>query len=185
MPSRLILIRHALSAVDPNVDSRQWGLAPGAREEAQRLATQLPDDIGDTIWTSSERKAIETARAIADVRGLRVEIDERFGEVERPWTDGADDYRNLALGYLAGDVPDGWEHPDDIARRFTDAVTALPRADSTVIVDHGLALSLYTASVAAIDVRAFWAALTFPDAWLLDLDAGDLSRVYRAADGHT
>lgn len=180
---RLILIRHALPAVDRDVDSTQWGLAPGALREAERLAGLLPDDVDKTIWTSSERKAVATAGAIAAVRGLRVAIDDRFGEVHRPWTDG--DYRSEALRYLAGDVPDGWEAPDAVVRRFTDAVSALPRAQVIAIVDHGLALSLYAASVVTIDVRAFWIALSLPDAWLVDLETGERSRLYEPADRQT
>lgn len=162
MSSRIILIRHALSAVDPNVDSREWGLAPGAREEAERLARMLPDDIGDTIWTSSEKKAIQTASAIAGVHGLRLEVDERFGEVTRPWTGG--DYRSLARRYLAGDVPNGWERPDDVIERFRAGVGE----GGSLIVDHGLAMSLFLGASTGIDVVSFWDALTLPDAWLLD-----------------
>lgn len=168
------MIRHALSAVDPNVDSREWGLAPGALEEAEDLARVLPPDIHDTVWTSSERKAVETAGAIARVRGLRIDIDDRFGEVRRPWTGG--DYSAEARRYLSGDVPDGWEPPDDVVRRFSDAMNALP-SEAVAVVDHGLALSMYVASIVSVDRPKFWAALTFPDAWLLDVPGGSVTRL--------
>lgn len=177
MPSRIILIRHGLPAVAPDVDSREWGLAAGAAEAAQRLATMLSDDIGDTIWTSSERKAIETAEAIARIRDLRVAVDERFGEVRRPWTAG--DYRAEALRYLSGDVPDGWEEPAAVVERFSAATRA---TGARTIVDHGLAMALYAGSVATIDVRELWAALTLPDAWLVDVHGATVTRICDAAD---
>ena len=44
--------------------------------------------------------------------------------------------------------------------------------------NHGMALSLYAASVADIDLPEFWAQLTFPDAWRLDFETKSLERLY-------
>lgn len=181
MARRLILVRHALSAVDPDTDSTLWGLAPGAEAEAERLAYQLPDDIGDTIWTSSETKAVETARTIADAREVKLAIDDRFGEVTRPWSDG--DYRLAATQYLSGRAWDGWERAGDVVRRFADGVSDLV-GEPSVIVDHGLALTLFLASVSSIDPCAFWAKLTFPDAWSIDRDGGEPVHLYNTRDSN-
>lgn len=143
----------------------------------------LPDDVAGPIWTSGETKADDTARAIANVRGLDVATDERFGEVVRPWSDG--DYAAIARQYLCGVVVDGWEPASTVRARFASAVEDVRREGTVVIVDHGLAMSLYVASVTEIDVVAFWTSLRFPDAWLLD---GALTRLFdegRRAPGQT
>ena len=49
-----------------------------------------------------------------------------------------------------------------------------------IVVNHGLALSLYLASRTRIDLVPFWQALTFPDAWRLDLESGELSHLFHA-----
>ena len=173
--SQIVLVRHALSVADPDVDSTRWGLADGAAGEAAQLARCLPDDTA-RIWTSAERKAVDTARAIADVLGAEVAIDERFGEVVRPWT--ADDYASLAQRYLAGEAIDGWESADAVRERFRAAVDDIIEDGPAVIVNHGLAMSLYVASMANVDVTAFWTSLTFPDAWMLERANGALERVF-------
>jgi broad specificity phosphatase PhoE len=163
--SRVVLVRHALSVADPDVDSRFWRLADGAFAEAERLARSLPDDVGGPVWASSETKAVETAHAIANVLNADVAVDDRFGEVSRPWTAG--DYRSLAKRYLAGEPVDGWEPADAVRQRFASAVAETATGRAVVIVDHGLAMSLYASAVVPLDVVAFWEALAFPDAWLI------------------
>jgi broad specificity phosphatase PhoE len=167
--SRVVLVRHALPAVDPDVDPKLWRLADGAFAEAERMARSLPVDLGATVWSSSETKAIETAHAIAHVRNLDVAVDDRFAEVSRPWTEG--DYRSLARRYLAGEAIAGWEPARAVRERFASAVTDVAGHGTVVIVDHGLALSLYASSVVELDLVSFWENLSFPDAWLIDDDA--------------
>jgi broad specificity phosphatase PhoE len=68
--------------------------------------------------------------------------------------------------------------------RFADAVERIlaTRHDcDVVIVNHGMALSLYLELVARVDIVPFWRALTFPDAWRVDLDTEQLMRLYSGA----
>ncbi len=175
--SRVILVRHALSAVDPDIDSKRWGLADGAPDDCVRLA----DALGlrpAVIYASDEQKAVDTASAVAQRVGGAVRIDARFGEVERPFTHG--DYRSLAARYLHGGEAEGWEPRDAVLERFSSALSDGEEAtdDAIVVVNHGLAMSLHVASVVDVDVVAFWTALTFPDAWALDASTGELRRVF-------
>ena len=172
--TRVVLVRHALPAVDPEVDSKLWRLADGAFAETERMARSLPDDLGATVWSSSETKAVETAHAIAHVREMDVAVDDRFAEVSRPWTEG--DYRSLAKHYLAGESIEGWEPADVVRERFASAVTDAARDGTVVVVDHGLALSLYASSVVTLDLVPFWEALSFPDAW--SIEDGVISRLW-------
>jgi broad specificity phosphatase PhoE len=177
LTQRVILVRHALSALDPNVDSRQWGLAEGARADCVRLADAL--DVRPTfVLTSDERKAIDTASVVADVKGAEVRIDARFGEVERPYTHG--DYRAIAERYLRDGVAKDWEARPAVISRFASAVDDSAATDEPlVVVNHGLAMSLYINSISSdIDVMSFWTSLTFPDAWSLDRSTGAVERVF-------
>jgi broad specificity phosphatase PhoE len=173
-----VLVRHAMSAVDRSVDSRQWGITPDAIDECVLLASSLPATPAD-VRSSTERKAVDTAKVIANITSREVQIDERFGEVRRPFT-WDDDYRSIAMSYLQSDR-DEWEPRTAVVARFTAGVEDALRIEGNgplVVVNHGLALSLYLASVAEIDVVSFWSALTFPDAWSVDLDSGEKERVF-------
>ena len=171
-----------MSDVVRGVSSKLWGITEAAREDCVLLAHHLSSDVGPAAYTSDERKALETAQVIGLRRGLRVVVDDRFAEVDRPTT-WDDDYRAQAARYLGDRAEPGWEPRDRVVARFSAGVAAAIEASAAadiVIVNHGLALSLYVASVTTIDVVPFWQALTFPDAWRLDLEAGTIERLYFA-----
>ena len=168
--SPVILVRHAMPNIERGVASKLWGLSDSSREDCVLLAHALPATAGRTVFSSDERKARETAEVIALRLGLQVRPDSRLAEVDRPqvWDR---DYREVAAGYLAGTPEPGWEAREAVVRRFRAAVTdALRRADGAdvIVVSHGLASSLWAASVCTIDLAAWWRGLTLPDAWRVD-----------------
>ena len=180
MGRAVILIRHAMPQVVAGVSSTLWTLGESAREDCVLLAHALPKDLGPVIYTSPEPKAAETAAVLALRLGLQVVKDARLAEADRPTT-WDDDYRAMVLEYLErGDQP-GWEPAEAVRTRFTaavDAALAAHPSGDVIVANHGMALSLYAASVADIDLPAFWRALTFPDAWRVDLDTRVLERLF-------
>lgn len=143
------------------------------------LAHALPDELSSTVFTSTERKARETAEVLALRRGSQVVASAGFSEVDRPavWDD---DEGATASHYLATGAASGWEPREAVVQRFDAAVNL---AQSTagpgclLIVSHGLALSLWLDSVLDIDLVPFWQALTLPDAWLVDTGRHVLERL--------
>ncbi|MGI8927518.1 MAG: histidine phosphatase family protein [Tepidiformaceae bacterium] len=193
MARGLILVRHAMPEVVPGLSSTLWRLGAPAREDCVLLAHALPAGLAPAVISSGQPKVDETAAIIALRGSLTTKVDGRMREVDQPdaWYEG--DYRTLAACYLAGDEPAGWEPRDAVAARFSAAAAAAlaqPGEGDAVIVNHGLALSLYLATLAptvrsadglaAFDLVPFWRALTFPDAWRLDPATGTLERVFHA-----
>ena len=178
MTRPVILVRHAMPNFDRGVSSKQWGLSDASREDCVLLAHSLPARIG-RIWTSDERKARETAEVLALRLGSDVRIEPGFAEVDRPgvWDR---DYREVAAGYLAGVEESGWEPPAAVVARFDAAIGRAVAADSgeLLVVNHGLALSLWTSSVVSIDLVPFWRELTLPDAWRIDPARGSAERLW-------
>ncbi len=176
--SAVILVRHALPEISQGTSSKLWGLSESAREDCVLLAHALPATV-TAVWSSEERKAKETADVLGLRLGLPVQVDARFGEVDRPavWDR---DYREVAAGYLGGVDEPGWEARDAVLARFSAALDEARRASAgdIVVANHGMALSLWIASVAPIDLVAFWQALTFPDAWRVDVEAGTAERIW-------
>jgi broad specificity phosphatase PhoE len=191
MSPGLILVRHAMSAVDPAVPSRFWGLTESAREDCVLLAEHLRGaTLAPAIMTSDEPKARETATILGLRLGIPVEVDAGLAEADRPYIDG--DYRSLALRYVGGEPHTGWEPRESVVIRFASAVErARSRhpAGDLVVVNHGLALTLFLASFPPVHVgdvavpfdgSAFWAALTFPDAWRYDPEQSTFTRLFEA-----
>ncbi len=179
----LVLVRHAMPVVSDAVPSTAWTLPESSMEDCVLLAHCLPRSLAPVVYSSSQPKAERTAAVIALRRGLTVKTDEAFREVEKPeeWFDDDEDYRAAAAAYLGDGGRPGWDTHAAVARRFADgverALAANPSGD-VIVVNHGMALSLYLASKARIDPVPFWRALTFPDAWRLDLETRELVRLF-------
>ena len=188
MAGGVILVRHALPEVVRGVASSQWGLGESSREDCVLLAHHLPQLLAPVVYTSPQAKARETAAVIALRRGLRLATDERLREADHDeaWVD---DYRDLAASYVAGALVPGWEPQGIVARRFGQAVdeasAATPGRADLVVVNHGLAMTLWLSTRVALEREPFWSALSFPDAWRLDLETNALARLapFSAAPG--
>lgn len=166
-------VRHSKPEMVAGVAPREWALSPAGQIGAAQLGAGLADRFGGAgVFASAEPKAIETAQLL----GLGdVTVDERFGEVVKPWYDSAADH-DLAVGqYLAGVDHDGWEPQAEALSRFDAAVDSVgPHA---VVTTHGTVLSLWLRQqIDAFDAIEFWRGLEMPDAWLFDLSAGDITR---------
>jgi broad specificity phosphatase PhoE len=183
--STVILVRHALPEVHQGTSSKLWGLGESAREDCVLLAYALPPGI-PRIISSDERKARETADVLGLRLGVQVEVDPRFQEVDRPqvWDR---DYREVAAGYLSGIHEPGWESQGSVVDRFRAGIEQATDTfgEDIVVVNHGLAMSLWVASAVSIDLVPWWKALTFPDAWRVDVPAGTVEHLWlggRAGD---
>lgn len=181
----IILVRHAMPEVAPGVAPALWGLSEPAGEDCVLVAHALPAELAPSIHTSGERKAEQTAAILGMRLGLTLTIDPRLGEVDRPG-EWVEDHRAMAAAYLAGTNHPGWEPRDAVVARFATAVgDALvlehESAGDIVVVNHGMALSLYLAHATGIETVTFWQALTFPDAWRFDLGSGELTHLYSGA----
>jgi broad specificity phosphatase PhoE len=160
----VILVRHAMPAIEPDVPPERWRLGEEGRAAARALADRVPRMTH--VVTSDEPKAYETAEAL---RGWILTIDRRVAEASRPPV--ADGYRDLARLYVAGHEHEGWEPHERVVARFRVAIRlALGYLEPLVVVDHGLALTLWLRSIGAIaDPAEFWSALAFPDAWAIEV----------------
>ncbi|HEX5995849.1 MAG TPA: hypothetical protein VFY84_11965 [Jiangellales bacterium] len=167
---RLILVRHAMPIVQPDVPSDQWQLGAEGRAEARSLRSRLSEPA--YFVASDEPKAEQTLRELAGESS--VSIDPGFREVRRPhiWSD---EYRMVAREYVNGIRPRGWEDHVHVAERFATAVArhatiAAATGRALVIGTHGLAPTVWLTTVMRLDPSPaqFWERLRFPD--LIDVN---------------
>ncbi len=174
----IVLVRHAMPNVERGVASRLWTLSEASREDCVLLAHALPEPVS-AIWSSDEPKARETADVLALRLGLLVQIDHAFAEVDRPeiWDR---DYREVAAAYLRGTIEPGWEAREAVIRRFSEGVARATQHTTRdiVVVNHGLALSLWLSTQLQIDIEPWWRALTLPDAWRFEPATGALEHLW-------
>src|SRR5579884_1059252 len=80
---KLVLVKHSLPHIVPDVPARQWQLAEEGRRRCRPLAERLAHYRPAVITASSEPKALETARLVAAHLGVPYRMAEGLHEHDR------------------------------------------------------------------------------------------------------
>ena len=142
--NKLILVRHSLPQIEPNVPPAEWVLNDEGRRRAKSVAERLRAYSTDAIWSSREPKALETADIIGDVVGVPVGVKDGLEEHHRenvPFFEEDEEFRRTVQRIFA--EPDqtvmGTESGNEALDRFGAAIDAILGASDcdNVIVTHG------------------------------------------------
>lgn len=146
-------ISHTPTAITPNVPVDQWQLSElGQQQAAEAAALPWIADVQRFI-SSTEPKAIETARILIGARDLQLQTDPMLGENDRSSTG----YLPKTEFEITSDKffsrPEqsvlGWERAIDAQRRIIAAIRRLAALSSvtTAYVSHGAVGSLLLADL--------------------------------------
>lgn len=139
----VFVVTHPEVAVDPSVPVPDWGLSDAGRVRLTRLLAQ-PWVAGlSRVGSSTERKAVQTAEALAVACGLPVRSDPALGENDRSATGYLPpaEFEAVADAFFAR--PDesvrGWEPAHAAQRRVVAAVDRAwaGAAGDVAVVTHG------------------------------------------------
>lgn len=166
-PELLVLVRHAEPLVEDGVPPAAWSLTDAGRAAARRLGERLVALGLRVVVSSTERKAMETATAMADALDVTFHTGHDLHEHERPWFDDRDAFEAFLRDFFA----DPARHAP-VERRFTAAVDAITRAhrgERIAVVAHGTVLSLHLAARYGMDGWKTWHALEMPSYAVVEL----------------
>jgi probable phosphoglycerate mutase len=167
--TEVLLVRHGRSAdvVPGSEEAADPGLHDEGVLQAQALARRLAGKRIDAVYASHLRRAVDTARALAEPRGLPVEVHEDLQEVLLgDWANG-EFRRRAAVGdpaWVAWSRTGRWdgipgsEGDTALRRRVTgtiDTLAARHAGDTIAVVAHGGAINAYLAEVLGIH-RSLW-----------------------------
>ncbi len=179
---KLILVKHSLPEIVPNVPSQQWHLAEEGRLRCKSLADRLAAHHPDVIVASVEPKAVETAQIAANLLGKPFETAEGLHEHDRS---------NVGLFeskvQFEAAVADFFEKPqslvlgretaDQAYQRFAKAVAGVidryPN-DNVAVITHGTVITLFVTRTAGLEPFPFWKRLGLPSFVVLSLPGLDL-----------
>ena len=162
MPARkLILVRHSLPEVRPDIPASDWELSEEGRARCLPLAERLMAYRIQALACSRELKAYQTASILGDRLSLPVEPFDNLHEHQRPagpWL-GREVFEAQVQKFFTqpDDLVFGMETAAQAARRFTTAmkdVLARHPQETVAVIAHGTVMTLF----------AGWSSRTDPDA---------------------
>lgn len=162
----LVLIRHGLPMRVENEPGTPADppLCDEGHDQARRVAEWLAPEGFDVVYSSPMRRAIETARPLADRLGLEVVVDEELAELDRNHhfyipveelkASGDPRYDQLLKGELYADVDvDTWARVAALAvQRVLEA-----HADQRIaLFAHGGVINAYLSRLIGLDTLFFF-----------------------------
>lgn len=146
----LIVVRHGRpETVQGHADGADPGLTEDGRHQADLLAAFLaggPGPAPDRIVSSPMRRALQTARPLADLTGLPVAVDDRLAEfdrgahtyvpVELSRSDRAAQWRALESGVWGEHRFDPEAFEQRVLAAFDDVIATSP-GQRVAVVCHG------------------------------------------------
>lgn len=156
----LLLIRHALPVrVDEGsvVGPADPELSPLGTRQAAALTTWLASEQIDAVWSSPMRRALETARPLADSLHLEVVVDHGLAEYDKH----AESYIPIEELKAANDPR--WnqlpERPEEFAAEVVAAVErviATHTRQRVAVVCHGGVINAYAGHILRIEDPLFF-----------------------------
>lgn len=154
MNNTFYFLRHGATQRDRNFPISQWKLSEKGEEQAKKLAQQDIFDEIDIIFSSSEEKAYQTAKPIADKLKKEIIQVKEISELNRD--NGGfmelEEYEQAVkytLENLDKSVHD-WETAIHALERFSEKIEEIDtrhEKKKILIVGHGFTINLYFAKL--------------------------------------
>ncbi len=178
--TRLHLVRHGPTTVDPTRPQDQWRLSEEGREVVQNWAESQSWPGVRHLYASPEVKAMETAAIIAAAAHIPVGTSEGLRELRVPLMASRAEFLNRMEQYLAGFADPAFEPWEAAQERMGSAIRAIQarHADESIaVVSHGRILTAYLSGLLHRRLtHREWQAIGMPDVAVVDLETGHLVR---------
>ncbi len=164
MTLRWVFVSHPNVVVDPAVPVPRWPLSERGRERLRVGLRQPWVRQLTALHCSTEQKALDSARILAEPLGLPVTAHDDLGENDRSATGflPPDEFERTADAFFAAPERSvrGWERAVDAQRRIVAAVRRLadaaPASGTVAIVSHGAVGTLLHCHLAGRPISRRW-----------------------------
>ena len=182
--NNLILIKHSLPIITPDVPARDWPLSTIGQQRCHALAEKIQPYQPELFYCSEETKAVQTAQILADQLSLPHQTDPNLHEHDRSNVDFStkEVFERKISGFFK--YPDklvmGRETAKQAQDRFCGAVRNLITRHPTqnlAIVAHGTVITLLVAQQTNRPAFPFWQQLGLPSFVVFSLPDWELISV--------
>ena len=181
MTKHLILVKHSVPAIVGDQPASSWRLSEPGRLRARQLAEELKKFEPETIVSSDEPKARETAEIVGRDLGLGIQIIHDLHEHDRS------NVPYLSLDAFQSSIRQLFQEPDQLVfgnetadqayTRFYSALHSILNENknkTVVVVTHGTVISLFVARLTGSSELELWKKLGLPSFVALDLHSNDV-----------
>ncbi len=154
MNNTFYFLRHGKTKVDKELSISKWVLSGVGEEQAKQLAQEGTFDEIDVIFSSTEEKAYQTAKPIADKLEKEVIQLEEISELNRDKGGfmEAEEYEKAVERCLLNpeESVNNWETAESALQRFSKKVEELDSQyenKKILVVGHGYTINMYFAKL--------------------------------------
>ena len=185
MSSKLILMRHSLPDINPELPSHHWKLSDEGQRRCEPLAESLAKYHLDKIFTSIEPKANETGQILSQLLNRPFQIADGLHEHERDNVEffkSTRGFEAVIAEFFArpNELVFGRETADQAHQRFSTAIDALTerhKDNDLAVVTHGTVMTLFVSRITGVKPFTFWQCLDLPSFAALTLPNLELIEV--------
>jgi len=157
MNNTFYFLRHGKTKADENIPVSKWVLSEEGKQEAEDLAKSGIFDAVEVIYSSTEEKASQTAKPIAEKLGKEIIKIEALSELNRDKGGFMDSekYEKTAKDCLEnpGESIENWEPASQALKRFENEIVSIEKENENkkiLIIGHGYTINMYFAKLLGI-----------------------------------
>jgi broad specificity phosphatase PhoE len=164
MRSEIILLKHSMPDLIGNTPPQEWKLGVEGQRSAMEFADRLRKKEIRHILSSSETKALETAKIIGRAFGIEPKVIPGIHEIDIKPRPILSREEHINANSLIFEMPDravlGNESASNARQRFEtalqDGLGKVPLDEDVLVVSHGTVISLFVASKNGCDPLPIW-----------------------------
>ncbi|MFB6144754.1 MAG: histidine phosphatase family protein [Candidatus Nanohaloarchaea archaeon] len=159
----ITFLRHFSTEVDPETPQAEWGLSEEGRKQQQEFV-ENNDFEHDVVYSSPEKKALETAQKISEKEDVPLIVSSDLKEVDRSeegFIEEHEEYVEMVKEFLNGSPGFAWEEFEEVRLRLKSFAETVEDEKDVLAVTHGMILSTFLPELFGRDRFEFWQGLEF------------------------
>jgi broad specificity phosphatase PhoE len=186
----IVLIRHAPVTIDKHIVASSWQLSADSQARCQQLANQLQPLHPVQLYTSTEQKAVQTAKHLTEALNIPMVVFPNLHETERTSTQFYTDSENFI-----STIHKAMRHPDKVIfgdEAFGVARDRLTRQlhiladkhphETIGIVSHGRILAMFLAQIMKQSPIKIWDSMSMPAYAILSWESMQIVQLVTSID---
>ena len=159
----ITFLRHFSTEVDPETPQAEWELSEEGKRQQEEFI-EGKDFDHDVVYSSPEKKALETAQKISEEEDIPLIVSSDLKEVDRSeegFIEEHEEYVEMVGEFLEKEAEFGWEEFEEVHGRLESFAETVEDEKDVLAVTHGMILSTFLPDLFGKERFEFWQRLDF------------------------